>query len=164
MEKYDYDFGFLRRWMQEHKKIQKDLLGYVEIQNYTMTRRWIDGEVMMGTENILKFCNSTGVSPASFFTRDGEPMVTARTDDAPTDPVPEPQVPIEAVAAFRDAYELAGKTIRDAYEVAIKEIRAANEKTVAALRETIKTQQETIEALQHQRANVATAALSPFEG
>ena len=90
-KKYDYDFGFLRRWMDENRKRQKDILGYVDIKSYEMTRRWVEGEVAMGIDNILKFCNATGVSPTRFFTEDGHELLpegmtvgaAAVTDDLP---------------------------------------------------------------------------------
>ena len=71
---YEYDYGFIARWMKEFRKKQKDLLAAVDIQNYNMTRKWLSGEMMLGTESILKFCNSTGLSPAEFFKEDGHAL------------------------------------------------------------------------------------------
>lgn len=82
---FEYNFKFLDTWMHDHRKNQKDLLGYVDIKNYKMTRKWLDGELMMTVENILKFCNSTNTSPAEFFLCDGKPVsgMAPKTDAIP---------------------------------------------------------------------------------
>lgn len=74
MKKYEYNVEFLRSWMEQNKKMKKDVLEILDIQSYEMVRRWREGEAQMKTENILSFCNATGISPAKFFLEDGHAL------------------------------------------------------------------------------------------
>lgn len=65
---YQYNYGFLKQWLDENKKIQKKaVLKALGIKSNNGLKAWTDGKGPMPVLNILRFCNSFQVPIASFF-------------------------------------------------------------------------------------------------
>ena len=65
---YQYNYGFLKQWLDENKKIQKKaVLKALGIKSNNGLKAWTDGKGPMPVLNILRFCNSFQVPIARFF-------------------------------------------------------------------------------------------------
>lgn len=86
---YSYNYGFLRKFMEDHRLQKKDLLEALCSCDYVSLNKWLCGKVPIHITAMLRICNYYNISVANFFVdADGLPC-----DFAPTLPTYPPKIP-----------------------------------------------------------------------
>lgn len=71
---YDYNYGCLRQSMERFFIKKHDILKALDIQDYTTLNKWVNGELPLNTNSILRFCNYFNIPISNFFfDQDGLP-------------------------------------------------------------------------------------------
>ena len=89
---YDYtlNFNYLSQWMEANPKYSKrQVLKAIGSSDYECFNRWLNGELPMPINILLKFCNTFGVPLSNFFCDKNAPAsftVPAPTESDSTDP------------------------------------------------------------------------------
>lgn len=66
MEKYIYNYGFLRDWFALNRLTRREVGRVLGNRNFKSFNEYLDGQKQMPVDTMLKICNAYGLSPALF--------------------------------------------------------------------------------------------------